>query len=73
VELKLEKLVENVVREVLNELHQKGVNIMSSKERKNYSCSCKVEEVNPCNCKTSELSKKYLISIRAEASDFMAL
>jgi hypothetical protein len=72
-ELKIEKLVENIVEEVVKELLQKGVQILSSREHKSCSCTCKVEEINPCNCKTSELSKKYLISIKAEVNDFMAL
>lgn len=72
-EIKAEKLVEIIVEEVIRELSKKGFMIMPQNRQKNNSCSCKVEKVNPSNCRTSDLSEKYLISIRAEINDCLAL
>lgn len=68
----MEKLIQTIVSEVVKGLSQKGIQIILDKKQKSNECSCKVEEINPC-CKTSELSRKYLISIKAEANDCMAL
>jgi hypothetical protein len=68
----MEKLVEKIVAEVIKELSLKGVQIVLSNEQINNACSCSFEKINPC-CRTSELSKKYLISIKAEVNDCMAL
>jgi protein-L-isoaspartate O-methyltransferase len=73
VEIKVEKLVEIIVEEVVRELSKKGILIMPVNRQKSNSCSCKVEKVNPSNCRTSDLSEKYLISIKAEINDCLAL
>ncbi len=72
-EIKVEKLVEVIVEEVVRELSKKGFLIMPENKQKNNSCSCKVEKVNPSNCRTSDLSEKYLISIKEEINDCLAL
>ena len=72
-EFKLEKLVEIIVAEVVKELSQKGFRIIKDNEQKINSCSCKVKEVNPSNCKTSELSEKYLNDIKTDINDCLAL
>ena len=71
-EIKVEKLVEVIVEEVLRELSKKGL-IISHNKQKSNSCSCKVDKVNPSNCRASDLSEKYLISIKAEINDCLAL
>jgi hypothetical protein len=73
VEFKLEKLVEIIVSEVVKELSQKGFRIMNENEQKINSCSCKSGEVNPSNCKTSDLSEKYLSGIKTDINDCLAL
>ena len=60
-------------RFVQNELSKKGFMILHGKKQKSHSCSCKVEKVNPSNCRTSDLSEKYFISIKAEINDCLAL
>lgn len=72
-EIKVEKLVEIIVEEVISELSKKGFMILHGKKQKSHSCSCKVEKVNPSNCRTSDLSEKYFISIKAEINDCLAL
>lgn len=72
-EIKVEKLVEIIVEEVVSELSKKGFMILHGKEQKRHSCSCKVEKVNPSNCRTSDLSEKYFISIKAEINNCLAL
>ena len=71
--IKVEKLVEVIVEEVMSELSKKGFMILPEKKPKSHSCSCKVEKVNPSNCRTSDLSEKYFISIKAEINDCLAL
>ena len=71
--IKVEKLVEIIVEEVISELSKKGFMILHGKKQKSHSCSCKVEKVNPSNCRTSDLSEKYFISIKAEINDCLAL
>jgi hypothetical protein len=73
VEIKIEKLVEIIVEEVVGELSKKGFLIMPGEKQKDHSCSCKVEKVNPSKCRTSDLSEKYLVSIKAEINDCLAL
>ena len=72
-QIKVEKLVEVIVEEVTKELSKKGFMIIPENKQKNNSCSCKVEKINPSNCRTSDLSDKYLISIKAEINDCLAL
>ncbi|MEJ2614007.1 MAG: hypothetical protein P8Z35_03530 [Ignavibacteriaceae bacterium] len=72
-EIKIEKLVEVIVEEVISELSKKGFMVLPHNKQKSHSCSCKVEEVNPSNCRTSDLSEKYFISIKAEINDCLAL
>ena len=71
-ELKIENLIETIVKEVVKELSKKGFRIKLTDEKNSYTCSCKIKEINPC-CKTSELSKNYLMSIKLELNDCMAL
>jgi hypothetical protein len=71
--MQFEKLIETIVAEVVIELEKFGFEVGYSNKEKNCSCSCKIEKVNPSNCKTSELGEKYFISIRAEVSEIMAL
>ncbi|MFZ0455758.1 MAG: hypothetical protein WCE54_14720 [Ignavibacteriaceae bacterium] len=72
-EIKFEKLVEIIVEEVVSELSKKGFLIVQEKNQKSHSCSCKADKVNPSNCRTSDLSDKYFISIKAEINDCLAL
>ena len=71
-ELKIENIVETIVKEVVKELSKKGYRITLADEENSHSCSCEIKEINPCR-KTSELSKKYLINIKTELNDCMAL
>jgi len=73
VEVKVEKLVEVIVEEVVSVLSKKGFMILPEKKQKSHSCLCKVEKVNPSKCRTSELSEKYWMSIKAETNDCLAL
>ena len=70
-EIKLEKLIETIVEEVLTELKEKNIRIDTTNEEKK-TCGCVEVKVNPC-CKTSSLSEKYLKSLTKEASSIMAL
>jgi hypothetical protein len=72
-EIKVEKLVEVIVEEVLRELAKKGFPIMPEHKHKSNICSCKAEKINPSNCRTSDLSEKYLVSIKTEINDCLAL
>ncbi len=69
----IENLIETIVAEVVSELARKGISVVSADKVSEHKCSCTIKEVNPSNCKTSELSKKYLISIKAELNDCMVL
>ncbi len=71
--LNIENLVETIVTEVVLELSQKGISVVSGNKQNEHKCSCTIKEVNPSNCKTSELSEKYLVNIKAELNDCMAL
>jgi hypothetical protein len=73
VEIKVEKLVKVIVEEVVSELSKKGFIILPENKQKHHSCSCQVQKVNPSNCRTSDLSEKYLVSIKAETNDCLAL
>lgn len=69
----MEKLIETVVAEVILQLKEMGVDINFENKAKPGLCSCQVEKINPSNCRTSELSKKYFLSIKTEINEMMAL
>lgn len=72
-EVNVEKLIEKIVAEVIKELADRGIQVIPVDNQYRNTCSCKVEKINPSNCKTSDLNKEYVISIKAEVNDFMAL
>ena len=69
----MEKLIEVIVSEILLSQKQLGVDIEFINGEKSNSGFIINKEINTSNCKTSELSEKYLLSIKSEENNLMAL
>ncbi len=72
-EYKLQELIESIVFEVVSELNKRGIKIISEEKYFENNCFCKDEKVNPSCCKTSDLKAGYLLRIKIEFNDIMAL